>query len=321
MANTRQRSVQRYARYQRVLEKIIEFDCLSLDELKRQCADERPAFVTRVLRQLEQAGWVLREDQAADETYRWNPRRTSFSVAGWLDEKIFGASLPNTPLQERPRERLLNHGAVSLRTAELLAILIRSGRPGESALQAGEKIAARLADRIDKLPTCGPQELKSISSAISPAAYCQIMAGIELGRRVAAAADNASTPTRITGSETALQFCQQQFARLSADAAQEEFHVVCLDTKHQVLRCHQITVGTLNASLVHPREVFRPAIQDAAAAIILVHNHPSGDPTPSEEDLQVTKNLEQAGQTVGIQVLDHVILGNNCAISIREQRH
>ena len=100
----------------------------------------------------------------------------------------------------------------------------------------------------------------------------------------------------------------------------EEFHIVCLDTKNKIIATHQISVGTLDASLVHPREVFRPAIKDSASSILLVHNHPSGDPTPSQEDLSVTDRLEESGVTLGIQVLDHIVLGTSGGVSIREFR-
>jgi DNA repair protein RadC len=127
------------------------------------------------------------------------------------------------------------------------------------------------------------------------------MAGIELGRRVAMSfAKNKNRATRITDAVDALRFCRDQFSRVAIDAVQEEFHVVTLDVQLQVVGTHPISVGTLDRSLVHPREVFRPAIKDAAKSIILVHNHPSGDPTPSEEDLLVTSRLEQAGATLAV---------------------
>ena len=147
------------------------------------------------------------------------------------------------------------------------------------------------------------------------------MAAVELGRRVAQAADDRpQQPLRIQGSDDATAYCREKFARLASDGAQEEFHVVCLDTRHQVLNTHQVSIGSLDRSLVHPREVFRPAIKDAVKAVLLVHNHPSGDPTPSDEDYTVTSRLEEAGKTVGIQVLDHVIVARNGVRSIREMR-
>lgn len=228
--------------------------------------------------------------------------------------------IAESPEQDRPRERLMKTGASSLRLAELVAILIRSGRPGESAVQAGEKVANRFHDCLEKLPDAAAKELKQLSPAVAKTAYCQIMAGIELGRRVAEAQQEKTPPVKITGSETAKQFCQRRFSRLVADGSREELHIVCLDTKNQVTSTHQISVGTLDASLVHPREVFRPAIKDSAASLILVHNHPSGDPTPSKEDHAVTRRLEEAGKTLGIEVLDHIVLGDRSSVSIRDER-
>jgi DNA repair protein RadC len=233
-------------------------------------------------------------------------------------DKPFGMKIAESPEQDRPRERLQKVGAENLRLAELVAILVRSGLKGESAVQAGEKVAARFAQNLERLPDAGPGELKEISPAIAKTAYCQIMAGIELGRRVAAAKETARPPAKISSSSDAVNFCQLRFERLIADANREEFHIVCLDTKNQVIGTHQISVGTLDASLVHPREVFRAAIKDAASSIILVHNHPSGDPTPSREDQQVTRRLEESGKTLGIEVLDHIILGSFRSVSIRE---
>ena len=307
--------VKRYDRYRPILDYIAgrrEFD---LEQVKQRFAEEKPSFITRSVNELLQQGWIIREAQS--DSYRWNQSRGEFSVTKWLDEKLFGAQVKVTPESERPRERLLAVGAEQLRTSELLAILVRSGRPGESAVMAGQKVSNHFQQRLEELPAAGRGELKSISPAIADAAYCQIMAGIELGRRVAALSDEKIT-TRITGTDDAIDFCRKHFSRLAADARQEEFHIVTLDTKNQIIDTHQITVGTLDASLVHPREVFRAAIKDAASSIILVHNHPSGDPTPSVEDHAVTRRLESSGKTLGIDVLDHIVLGKGSAVSIRE---
>jgi DNA repair protein RadC len=191
---------------------------------------------------------------------------------------------------------------------------------GESALQAGEKVAARFGEQLEKLPGVGRGELKAISPAIDVTAYCQIMAGIELGRRVVTAADAGVRARRLLSTADALAYCREQFARLAGDGSQEECHVVSLDTKHQVMGTHRIAVGALDGSRVQPREVFRPAIKDAAAAILLVHNHPSGDPTPSPEDLAFTRRMEEAGTGLGIEVLDHIIVARDGALSIREYR-
>ena len=229
-------------------------------------------------------------------------------------------TIREAPEQDRPRERLIAVGAENLRLAELFAILIRSGRKGESASQAGEKIASAYRGKLERVPDAQPAELKEISSVVAKTAYCQIMAGIELGRRVASANQVAKPPAKITGSEAAIEFCEERFRRLVVDGQREEFHIVCLDTKNQVIDTHQISIGTLDASLVHPREVFRPALKDAASSVILVHNHPSGDPTPSREDFSVTRRLEECGNILGVDVLDHIVLGAFRSVSIRESR-
>ena len=134
-------------------------------------------------------------------------------------------------------------------------------------------------------------------------------------------AKNANrAPSKISGTEDARRFCEERFARLVSDSNREEFHIVCLDTKNHVLATHQISIGTLDASLVHPREVFRPAVKDSASSVILVHNHPSGDPTPSREDFAVTSRIEEAGKILGIDVLDHIVLGAFRSVSIKETR-
>ncbi len=309
---------ERYARYKAVIECAVGRPTFELREVK-QAVNEQPGFVTRIVNELEQLGYLVRESNVANTdraAFRWNPAR-EFSISRWLDEKLFGSQIKESPEQDRPRERLLSKGVEHLKNSELIAILIRSGRPGESAVMAGQKVAKAYDGRLEDLPGAGRAELKEISIAVEKTAYCQIMAGIELGRRVAALSDDRIT-VKISSSSEAIQFCQRHFARLISDAKQEEFHIVTLDTKNQVIDTHQITVGTLDASLVHPREVFRAAIKDAASSIILVHNHPSGDPTPSPEDLAVTRRLTESGKTLGIDVLDHIVLGRKSSVSIQE---
>jgi DNA repair protein RadC len=309
-------SDRKYFRYKRIIDWAVANDHFALDEIKSALvSDEKPVFVTRVVRSLEKEGFIVRENLDAS-LYRWNSGKP-FSTTKWLDGKIFGSQVKNSPEQDRPRERLLAVGVEQLSTAELIAILIRSGRPGESAVQGGQKVARAYGQRLAELPDAGRAELKSITAAVGKTAYCEIMAGIELGRRVAAVSENQPLQ-KISSSQDAISFCQQRFSRLIASGKQEEFHIVCLDTKNQVIDSHQITVGTLDASLVHPREVFRAAIRDASSSIILVHNHPSGDPTPSREDIQVTDRLTEVGKVVGIDVLDHIVLGQGRSVSIRE---
>ncbi|HMO15235.1 MAG TPA: JAB domain-containing protein, partial [Pirellulaceae bacterium] len=125
-------------------------------------------------------------------------------------------------------------------------------------------------------------------------------------------------PVKITCTANAIAYCETRFNRLAHDSSKEEFHIVTLDTKNQVIDTHQISVGILDASLVHPREVYRAAIKDAASSILLVHNHPSGDPTPSREDHAVTERLEECGKLIGIRVLDHIIVTPFRCVSLRE---
>ncbi len=308
-----------FERYKAVIQSARTMPEFALASLKQLVCEEQPGFVTRTVKALEQGGHLQKTSGGPQPSYRWTSDPNGADIDNWLRNKVNGSQIKSTPVSDRPRERLLAGGAASLRSAELLAILIRTGKVGESALQVGEKIANQFAGSLVTLPDAGRGELKAISRVIGDAAYCQIMAGIELGRRVAASSAAKGQPTKIANSSDAIAFCERHFERLVSDGSKEEFHIVCLDTKHQVIATHQISVGTLDASLVHPREIFRPAIKDAAAAIVLVHNHPSGDPSPSREDVQVTQQIEKAGRVLGIEVLDHIVLGSSGSLSVRER--
>ena len=307
----------RTIRYQRILEGLGGQQEFRLDAAKSKCAFEKPIFVSRVVSELVQDGWLVRDP--IEETYYWNKGKGEFQGNKWVQDKVVGVQITATPKSERPREKLLENGVETLTDAELIAILVRSGRPGESAVMAGQKVAREFSDRLDQLPLANAGELKEISKAVSASAYCQIMAGIELGRRIAAVAGPQSKPKSLSSSDAAIEFCKNHFARLIQDGRQEEFHVITLDTKNHPIATHCVTVGTLDASLVHPREVFRVAIKDAASSVILVHNHPSGDPTPSREDRQVTDRLTESGKLLGIDVLDHIVLGSSGCVSIRAE--
>jgi DNA repair protein RadC len=253
--------------------------------------------------------------------FRWR-RDPAEDVNAWIDRQVYGNQIKQKPEEERPRERLLREGPAKLSTSQLLAILIRVGMPGESAEQAGGRIANHFSgERLASLPEASLHELKHFSRAIRSDSYAQIMAGIELGRRIGVLRDvQPNIPERIRGSEDAVAYCMRRFARLAVDGKQEEFHIVTLDTQHGPIQDHCITVGTLDASLVHPREVFRAAIRDSASAILLVHNHPSGDPTPSREDHAVTDRLTKVGELIGIRVLDHIIVSKQRGVSLLANR-
>ncbi|MEM9413121.1 MAG: DNA repair protein RadC [Planctomycetota bacterium] len=189
---------------------------------------------------------------------------------------------------------------------ELLSTLLRS------EAKAGD-ILRELS--IGELVHAHRNELK-----LTPKAYERLQASIEIGRRINEARENYQAIIKIGGSKDAIEFCRICFRRLMTDALQEEFHIITLDSKNRLIKPHQITVGTLDASLVHPREVFRPAIKDSASSIILCHNHPSGDPIPSREDFAVTDRLAEVGKTIGVDVLDHIVLGREKCVSIQECR-
>jgi len=147
------------------------------------------------------------------------------------------------------------------------------------------------------------------------------MAALELGKRLASQKRAHSEPAhKITSTSDALAFCKEHFVRLAQESSREEFHVVLLNEKHHVIKTEQITVGLSNKSLAHPREVFKPAIRESAAALILVHNHPSGDPTPSQDDKTITKELKTAADTLGIRILDHIILAKDTILSMVEEK-
>lgn len=307
--------------YTAILQSLVDRPEFTVDEIPADDASQR-RLTQSIIRRLIQSGAIRSHStQQGEERFQWNVENRPFDLDAWVDQQIFGTQIKWSPVEDRPRERLIQRGAAQLRTAELLAILIRSGRQGESAVQAAEKIVARLGDRLDLLRDLGRRELKQISSAVSEPAYCQIQAGIELGRRVAAAAETARQQRiRINNPAQAIDYCLREYPLLAREAKQEEFHMITLDAKHQPIGKHLITVGTLKNSLVHPREVFRPAIRDAANSILVLHNHPSGDPTPSDQDLAITKRLEEVGEIVGISVIDHIIIAGHSAISIQEWR-
>ncbi|TWU46209.1 hypothetical protein Poly51_56050 [Rubripirellula tenax] len=312
-------SIERRQRLFAVIEPLVTLNDFSSEEAKQNCSESHPAYVTRTLGQLVTDGVLQRSEVAGEFRYRWIESKKTFEAAVWIDSQIHGTQIKETPTEDRPRERLLRLGAASLSNAELLAILIRVGVVKESAVVGGRKVANRFAQRIEDLSKCTPKDLKDVSVAVKKDSYCQIMAGIELGRRIASIeANRTPIATKITSTKEAIDYCQRAFARLATDGVQEEFHIVTLDTKHKPIQTHCITIGTLDASLVHPREVFHPAIRDSSSAILLVHNHPSGDPTPSREDHQVTDRLTESGKILGINVLDHIIVARQRCLSIRE---
>jgi DNA repair protein RadC len=226
------------------------------------------------------------------------------------------------PTNHRPRERLARLTPSALPEQELLAILIETGqpaagdRPARSALDVASDLLKRFAGvrggpSLRRIMSSSVAELCTVPG-IGPAKATKILAGLDLGRRAVEEERGDRERVRCAADVYALMHVAMR------DLPHEEFHVVLLNTQNEVLRRMQVTRGTLDASLVHPREVFRAAISEAAASVILVHNHPSGDPTPSAEDRAVTRQLRSAGSIVGIEVLDHVIVGERRYVSFAE---
>ncbi len=220
-------------------------------------------------------------------------------------------TIKDLPEEERPRERLLNLGAEKVSNAELLAIIIRTGSSRDSALELAQKILNK-AKELREMPYLSVEELEEING-IGPAKAVQVKAALELGRRMAAASRGHNVD--ITSPGDVFNFMAEEMRYLE----QEEFRVILLNIKNKVIASETVFKGSLNSSIVHPREIFRLALKRSAASIILLHNHPSGDPTPSGEDINVTKRLIEAGEIMGIKVLDHVIIGEGRYLSFREK--
>lgn len=215
------------------------------------------------------------------------------------------------PQDERPRERFIQHGPQSLSTHELIAILLRTGTKEESVLQLSNKLLIHF-DGLKLLKDASLDEITSIKG-IGTAKAIQLLAAVEIGRRISNLAfDDRYT---IRSPEDGAKYVMNDMRFLS----QEHFVCLYLNTKNQVLHKQTIFIGSLNASIVHPREVFKEAFRRSAASIICAHNHPSGDPTPSREDIEVTKRLSECGKIIGIDVLDHLIIGENRFVSLKEK--
>ncbi|PKN29121.1 MAG: hypothetical protein CVU64_09750 [Deltaproteobacteria bacterium HGW-Deltaproteobacteria-21] len=311
----------RFLKYKNIVDFLFAKNSFRKKDIYQLAQDEWPGFIGLVISELVRDGYLKQEGLKSRPTYTWSEKIKDFDCGRWVDQRVFTATVKRSPHSDRPRERLLRLGPGQLKTSELLAILIRAGLKGESALQAGERIAALYGDDLRKLSLMARGELKNISRSIGETAYCQIVAALELGKRLAEQQrDGSEKQMKIKGPSDALAFCKMHFERLAKEAVQEEFHVVLLDAAHQIIRTVQISVGLTNKSLVHPREIFKPAIQESASAMILVHNHPSGDPTPSIEDLKITNELKSAAGILGFRILDHIILARNMALSFEEEK-
>ncbi|MGI6082370.1 MAG: RadC family protein [Limnochordia bacterium] len=215
------------------------------------------------------------------------------------------------PKAERPRERLLTHGPQALSSRELLALVINTGTAKRSSLDLADELLVRWRD-LRQLADASVEEIMQVKG-VGPAKAARLLAALELGRRLMI--HTVEERPRI---RSAADVADLSLPRMR-DLPREEFVAFLLDTRHRVIETKTISIGHLNASLVHPRELFREGVRRSAAAMILAHNHPSGDPEPSAEDVRLTHRLQEAGELLGISVLDHVIIGDNKYVSMRER--
>lgn len=225
-----------------------------------------------------------------------------------------GGSIRDWPEDERPREKMLKQGAGSLTDAELLALIIRSGDPStkQSAIDLGRELISHFDANLRELGSADIAQICAIKG-MGLAKASGIKAAFTLAARFQAR--RLERFERFTSPRQVFDYFHHEFR----DSRKEYFLTLLLDGKNRIIRRVQVSEGSLNQSIVHPREVFSPAVKESAAAMILVHNHPTGDPTPSSEDIAVTRRLREAGEIMGIKVLDHIIVGDGEYLSFVER--
>jgi DNA repair protein RadC len=222
-------------------------------------------------------------------------------------------SIKKWPEDERPRERLLKIGADSLSTAELLAIILRTGGKDKSALELAREVLMHF-NTLKEIEDASVAELSKIKD-MGSSKIAQLKAAFELGRRLLRRGTDNQQPPSFKNSRDVYEYYRPKFYGLK----KERFLCALLDSKNRVFKESIVSDGTLTSSLVHPREVFRYAIKEAAASVLFVHNHPSGDPSPSKDDIYITKRLVETGKIVGIHVLDHIVISDGRYLSLMEK--
>ncbi|CAI8049711.1 UPF0758 protein TTE0897 [Geodia barretti] len=226
-------------------------------------------------------------------------------------DNTYKPRIKDLPEDERPRERLRKYGPENLKDSDLLAIILKSGFKGTTAIQLGEQILVAFEGDLKRMADNKSKQYEKIKG-VGEAKAAQIVAAFELGKRLArfhAERDKITSPSDVAD----LMMSKMRYLQ------KEIVCVLCLDTKGKKLAEATVFEGTLNASVFHPREIFRFAIEESANSIVLVHNHPSGDPQPSQEDIRATKQLIEAGNQIGIKVLDHIVIGDGIFVSLKEE--
>jgi len=220
--------------------------------------------------------------------------------------------IKDIPLDDRPREKLILRGAENLTDAELLAILLRTGTKGKSVVE----IARDLINLHTNLAVLATKSYNTIAkiSGIKKDKAAALLAAFEISRRILHQQrwynqQSVTSPDKVA----------EIFIPLFKDEVKEKFTVVCLNSANKIIKFETISVGSLNASIVHPREVFKTAIENNSASVLLMHNHPSGNPEPSSEDIAITRKLREGGTILGIPVVDHIIIAGNNYLSFMEK--
>lgn len=225
--------------------------------------------------------------------------------------------MKDIPISERPQERLKKYGPDALTNAELLALIIRTGNRDESVIHLAQRILYSLCKEGEDNGLSG---LKNVSmdslmriKGVGEAKASMILAAVTLGLRMSMY--SIHNKMKITSPEDVVGYVMNDMKYLKT----EHFRIISLNTKKEIMYIREISHGTVNMTVVHPREVFRQAIEDGAHSIVLLHNHPSGDPQPSGEDLMLTRRLKECSEIVGISIVDHIIIGENCYYSFLKE--
>lgn len=239
----------------------------------------------------------------------WHLETNSHCLCAVINEATY--TIHEMPSDERPRERLLHYGAQALSSAELIAIILRSGKVGQNVKYLAEALLNHFGG-LTGIARASVRELQ-VLEGIGPAKAAEIKAALELGRRLLTSAPE-ERPMIQSPADAANLFMSEM-----AFLMQEHMRVMLLDTRNRVLKIETVYKGSLNAAIIRTAEIFRPAIKENAASIVIAHNHPSGDPSPSSEDIRATREIIKAGRMLGIDLLDHVIIGNNKYVSLKER--
>jgi DNA repair protein RadC len=222
-------------------------------------------------------------------------------------------NVKDLPLEDRPREKMLLRGPQSLSDAELLAVLLRTGTKGKSVITISQELIAE-NENLAVLASKHPSHFTK-KEGIGKDKAATLLAAFEISRRILSQSKNFSEKKITSPQDVA-----EMFIPLLKDELKEKFLLICLNSANKIIKSETISIGNLNSSIVHPREIFKAAIENSSASVILMHNHPSGNPEPSTEDISITKKLVEAGKMLDIPVFDHIIIAGNSYTSFVERR-